>query len=144
MSPSTLQGGCLCGAFRWESDAAPLITRTCWCRDCQYLASGNGAVNMIMRRDGVRTAGETAHYSTRADSGNLMTRHFCPRCGTPLYVTTDARPNFMAVRVGTLDDPDAVTPVMNIWAASAPKWAPMDRSLECVAGQPPPPALAKA
>ena len=30
-----IAGGCLCGAVRYESDAAPEWTAICYCRDCQ-------------------------------------------------------------------------------------------------------------
>ena len=134
-----LQGGCLCQAVRWQATAAPLVTRHCWCRDCQYIGAGSGTVNMMMRRDQVSLSGATGSYASRADSGNTIERHFCASCGTPVYALAQARPQLMVIRVGTLDDPNAVAPAMTIWTASAPRWAAMDSSLGCVAGQPPPP-----
>jgi hypothetical protein len=54
-------------------------------------------------------------------------------------VTSERRPHITAVRVGTLDDPDAVKPLATIWVAMAPAWAPIDPALPRVDGQPPPP-----
>jgi len=133
-----LQGGCMCKAVRWQSTAPPLVTRSCWCRDCQYLGAGSGTVNMLMHRDGFGVSGPTSCYASPADSGNTIERHFCPTCGTQVYALSAARPGFVVVRVGTLDDPNAVTPTMNIWTASAPYWAAMDMELTCVERQPPP------
>lgn len=41
------------------------------------------------------------------------------------------------VRLGTLDEPSAVTPTANIWTASAPGWACINRALEQFEGAPP-------
>jgi len=135
-----LQGGCMCRSVRWQSESSPLATRSCWCRDCQYLGAGSGTVNMLMKRDGFTITGVTNSYSSPADSGNVPERHFCPVCGTPVYAVSAARPGFVVVRVGTLDEPNAITPTMNIWTKSAPHWAAMDMELTCVERQPPPPA----
>ena len=40
-----ITGGCLCKAVRYKVTAAPIATRMCWCRVCQYLAAGNATVN---------------------------------------------------------------------------------------------------
>ena len=45
----TITGRCLCGEIRWESSAPPIVTRVCWCRDCQYLGAGSGTVNACFR-----------------------------------------------------------------------------------------------
>ncbi len=80
-----ITGGCLCGSVRYEASAAPLITRFCWCRVCQYLATGNAAVSACLRSDAVSVTGETRDFASVADSGARMHRRFCPTCGTQLF-----------------------------------------------------------
>jgi hypothetical protein len=132
-------GGCLCGAVRFRSTAPPLTTRYCWCRDCQYFAAGNATVNCVFPRECVTIDGETRAYESRAASGNLMRRHFCPTCGTPLFSLAESRPGWVIVRAGVLDDPNRAEPAGSIWVASAPRWACVDPDLEQVPGQPSPP-----
>jgi hypothetical protein len=134
----SIHGGCLCKAVRYVSTAAPNITRVCWCRDCQYLASGSGTVNVFFPSATLTVTGTTNTYTSVADSGNVMRRRFCPSCGTPLFTAADSRPNIIGVRAGTLDDPNVVQPAMTIWTASAPRWACIADSIPSVTQQPPP------
>jgi len=134
-----IAGGCLCGAVRFRSTAAPLATRYCWCRDCQHFAAGNASVNVIFPSEAVTVEGETAAYESLADSGNRMRRRFCPKCGSPLFSQSEARPHWIIVRAGALDDPNLAEPSGSIWVASAPRWACVDPDLPQVARQPAPP-----
>ena len=136
----TLTGGCLCGAVRWQSAEAPITTRACWCRDCQYLGAGSGTVGACFRTASFSVTGTTSDYASVADSGNRMHRRFCPRCGTPLFSEAEARPHLIFVRVGTFDDPELARPSMTIWTASAPTWACIDAATPRTEGQPPPAA----
>lgn len=131
-------GGCLCGAVRYQITAAPIITRMCWCRDCQYWAAGNATVNVCFPSDAIVIKGELRDYSSTADSGNVMHRRFCPVCGTQMFSESDARPHLIFVRAGTLDDPHIAQPAANIWASSAPAWACMNENLPKFDRQPPP------
>lgn len=131
-------GRCLCGSVSFKLTAEPVATRICWCRDCLHLA-GNGTVNMLVPTEALAVAGVVSGYASRADSGNEVTRQFCPRCGTHLFAMSSARPQFRVVRVGNLDDPSSVQPSVNIWSTSAPAWACMDPALERVDRQAPPP-----
>jgi hypothetical protein len=135
-------GRCLCGDVHYRISAEPVVTRICWCRDCQRMAA-NGTVNMVVPTTAVEVSGATSEFTVKADSGNDVHRRFCPRCGSHLFAQSSARLQFTVVRVGTLDDPSSVTPVMNMWAGSAPAWACLDAGLERVEHQPGPPQGAK-
>lgn len=131
-------GRCLCGAVSFKLASEPLASRICWCRDCQHLAA-NGSVNLFVAADGLTISGALSEHTKAADSGNQVTRQFCPSCGTHLFAFSSARPRFRVLRAGNLDDPSSIHPSMNIWAESAPAWACLDPSLERVAQQPLPP-----
>lgn len=135
-----ITGGCLCGAVRYRSVAAPITTRTCWCRLCQYIGAGSATVNACFPSDAVTIEGEVKDYRSIADSGNVMHRRFCPSCGTHLFSAAEARPHLIFVRVGTLDEPELAKPAATIWTASAPSWACLDAGLPRYEGQAPPAA----
>jgi hypothetical protein len=136
----TITGRCLCGAIRWESAEPPIVTRVCWCRECQFIGAGSGTVNACFRTAGFTVTGNTSDYRSVADSGNRMHRRFCPSCGTPLFSEAEARPHLIFVRVGTFDDPNLAQPAVTIWTSSAPNWARIDETLPRVEKQPPPAA----
>lgn len=138
-----IEGGCLCGAVRYQATAEPIMTRNCWCRVCQYFASGNATVNVVFPKDAVTVTGELKDYASTADSGNKMHRRFCPNCGTQVFSESEARPQLIIIRAGTLDDPEIAKASGVIWTASAPSWGYIDPKLPQFEGQPPAPAPAK-
>jgi len=135
-----ITGGCLCRAVRYSFSAAPLVTRVCWCRVCQYIGAGSGTVNVCFPSAALRVTGELRDFSLVADSGNVIHRRFCPACGTHVFSAAEARPHLIFARAGTLDDPEVAQPAMTIWTSAAPSWACFDEQLPQVARQPPPAA----
>lgn len=129
--------GCLCGAVRIAIKGDPLRVRTCWCRDCQYWGAGNGTTNALHRIDDLEISGPVTWYVSVADSGNQLRRGFCGACGTPLF-TGPVSGEFLGIRAGAFDDPNAVRPTEVIWTASAPAWAVFDPALPRSERQPPP------
>ncbi len=134
----TIEGGCLCKSVRYRITAEPLTMRLCWCRDCQYLAAGNATANVVFPIEAVTITGALSDFISVADSGNVMHRKFCPECGTPMFSQAEVRPHVIIVRAGTLDDPEQVRPVANIWTESAPGWACLHQDLPHFPRQPPP------
>ena len=59
----TITGRCLCGAVRWESSEPPVVTRVCWCRDCQYIGAGSGTVNACFRTAAFTVIGQDQRLS---------------------------------------------------------------------------------
>jgi hypothetical protein len=134
----SFSGGCLCGAVRYDISAHPITTRVCWCLVCQKIAAGNATINVCFQSASVRIEGELRDYVSTADSGNTMHRRFCSACGTHVFSGSEARPQLVFVRSGTLDDRSIVKPASTIWVSRAPPWSWIDRSLPTFDRQPPP------
>lgn len=135
----TYQGQCACGAVRATIEAEPVAVRQCWCTDCQQISGGGATHNAIFPAEKVELTGQIASHGHTADSGNTLTKYFCPACGTPVYATSSARLQFRTMRLGFLDRGHGLKPAAAIWTDSAPAWAVIDPALERFAGQPPAP-----
>lgn len=135
----TYSGSCLCGAVTLAIAGEAAGTRQCWCRQCQQLASGGPTHNAIFNSEEVAITGPLAASTWQAASGNTLTFHFCPSCGTQVYAQSSARPHLKTVRLGMIDEPHGLKPQMVIWTDDAPAWALIDPSLERWPQQPPPP-----
>ena len=132
-------GRCACGAVTLQIAARAIATRQCWCRQCQTLATGSAATNAMFPADAVHIDGTLAHSTWTAASGNTLTFHFCPGCGTQVYAQSSARPHIRTVRFGVIDQPHDLAPQAIIWTADAPPWAVFDPALDRFVRQPPPP-----
>jgi hypothetical protein len=130
-------GSCLCGEIRFRVKGSPVVSRLCWCRDCQHIA-GNGTANVVFPTDVIEIQGTPAEYTSLADSGNHVRRRFCSKCGCHLFADNTGRLGLTVVRLGTLDDPSSITPEANIWVSSAPRWACISTALASFERQPQP------
>jgi len=120
-------GHCFCGQVQYSIDAEPVGARMCWCRDCQYIASGSATVNALFPDEAVTFTGEITTIVKTADSGNTVERGFCPECGSQIYSrTTEPKGLPIRIRAGTLDNPGLIAPLAAIWVDSAPGWVAFD------------------
>ena len=99
-----LQGGCYCGAVRYESKGDPIFKGQCHCRECQYISGGGPNVTMGMPEASFQyTKGEPKAFR-RSDLDAPVTREFCGDCGTHLLSRVPGMPAVL-LKVGTLDEP---------------------------------------
>lgn len=118
----TITGGCLCGAVRYSCTAEPAMAGHCHCEDCRR-SSGSGHSSHLMAPEAsVTLTGETKGYERAADSGNVVTRFFCPTCGAALFSRNAAMPGMMFLRASTLDDLELFIPQMHVYASRAASW----------------------
>ncbi|MDO8348449.1 MAG: GFA family protein [Rugosibacter sp.] len=133
-----IHGQCLCGAIRYTSAAAPLMTATCHCKHCQrQTGTAFSIVVAVPKGSLVFETGQPATYQDVGDSGLPVFRHFCANCGSPIVTEVDAMPTMDFLKAGTLDDTSWLKPQMNIWCTSAQPWVKMDESIPCIPGNPP-------
>jgi len=115
-----LSGGCFCGAVRYRAGAEPLYEPTvCHCRSCQRAAGAHAVAWLTVPVTAlVYEKGTPATF----DSSPGVKRTFCASCGSPLTYWNEKRAREIDITVCTLDDPNAVSPVDQIWTEDAPHW----------------------
>lgn len=103
-------GRCLCGAVNYRIASAPVRMAQCHCRDCQR-ASGTGHTSQaFFKLADFEAQGKTASFAVTAESGNVVTRYFCPTCGSRVWNENTGRPGIVVVPVGCLDNSDWYAP----------------------------------
>jgi hypothetical protein len=123
-------GGCLCSAVRYELSGRIQMDLSCYCRECQYISGGGPSHTIIMLSKDVRiTQGEPKEFWTVSAKGRRVARIFCEKCGTPLFARNERLPQYLAVKVGSLDDPSVFEPQANIWIKSAQPWHHLDAAI---------------
>ncbi len=121
-----VEGGCSCGAVRYQLKASPLSVNNCHCKDCQRYSGAAWSMSMIVKDEDFQVlAGETERYDRTADSGNVIAMHFCAKCHNWLWNVPPAG-GIKVVRAGSLDDLDWAAPVGNIWTDSKAAWVQLD------------------
>ncbi len=100
-------GGCQCGAIRYRIDCELGDASICHCRMCQKAFGSWGAALVSVPVLGFTwTRGAPGIFR----SSSIVSRGFCPACGTPLFMQEDGDSN-MELAIGTLDDPAAIPPL---------------------------------
>lgn len=131
-------GSCVCGAVTYTVNSEPLGTGQCHCKDCQR-ASGTGHMSLaFFPADKVTIQGKTSEYASTADSGNINTRSFCPKCGGRLFGRNSARAGIIAVAVGSADDNSWFKPQRIVYCKDQPDWDLMETDVARFDMMPPP------
>ncbi|MDB6162594.1 MAG: hypothetical protein JWL98_26 [Xanthomonadaceae bacterium] len=126
MSTST-NGGCLCGAVRYQATADTLARTLCHCRSCRLASGGPSLAWAVFPSDAFSfTTGTPATFA----SSPGVTRTFCDRCGTALTWQQSSRMESIDVTTATLDNPDAFAPTREIWVEHKLAWEALNPSLE--------------
>ena len=114
------QGGCHCGAVRYEVSGEPQHVALCHCTDCRTSA-GAPMVAWAAFAEGefALLQGELTTYNS---SGTAM-RSFCPKCGTGIaYRNEEFLPGIVDIQAATLDNPDALPAGAHIQTAERIGW----------------------
>ena len=86
--------------------------------------------------DAIQITGEVKFYDAPADSGNIVSRAFCPNCGSAIYTTNSSMAGMTFVRASSLDTPEVFQPQVIVYAKRAPSWDIMDSDLPAFPGMP--------
>ena len=122
--PVDLDGGCLCGDVRYRTSGQPRLVCICHCTSCRRASGGAVVPWASFPQAAVRIVKGT--MVTHGSSPGV-TRGHCGRCGTSLTYQRSAHE--VDITLASLDNPDALTPVMHIWTEDDPAWLVMNDGL---------------
>jgi len=121
-------GKCLCGAVEIaiKGDISDIIH--CHCSLCRKNSGTAFATNGFIN---------SADFKIISGEDNLTTfsfkpgrnRHFCTRCGSPVYSSNDQDPERYRIRLGILDSDIAEKPIAHNFVSSKANWEDLDVEL---------------
>lgn len=121
-------GSCLCGSVTYQLSAAPQMTGTCFCVDCRKSSGTSHCTHCIVPEEALQLQGNLKFFDKPADSGNIVSRGFCPDCGSAVYSRNSGMPGLVFIRASSLEDMNLVSPSLTVYASRAPEWAAIDTS----------------
>lgn len=121
---AAIEGGCTCGAVRYRLASAPIVVHCCHCRWCQRETGSAFVINAMIESDRVELLQgepETVPVPSQSGKGQRIVR--CPSCKVALWSHyPGGGDEIRFVRVGTLDDPDALPPEIHVYTDSKQRW----------------------
>jgi len=122
-----LKGSCHCGAVRFSLESeTPYPYLHCYCSICRKTAGGGGyAINIMGKADTFRKRGRTRIYRATRGGGE---RHFCPACGSALWVWDKHWPDWIYPFASAIDSRlPAPKERQHILLDSKANWVPVPR-----------------
>ena len=116
----TRRAACSCGQLHLTIEGEPSRISMCHCLECQRRTGAVISNQARFRREQVTFAGKAAAWMRTAESGNALTFHFCPTCGSTVYWEGEGFPGYVAVAIGSFADPNfpaPTTPPLGLLAA---------------------------
>ncbi|RWA07599.1 hypothetical protein EKO27_g7506 [Xylaria grammica] len=127
---STRTGSCLCGSIKVAIKGAPVSTNICHCTSCQKSTGAAFASLAAFRASEIiYTESEPSilktYDDTSSESGRLVKRKFCGRCGSPVGGSREGFEEFSIVPIGILEgDKSDLKPPVELFHKSKIDWIP--------------------
>src|SRR5215831_3269631 len=113
----TRNATCSCGQLHLVIEGEASRISMCHCLECQRRTGAVISNQARFRREQVTFTGKAMVWKRTAESGNALTFHFCPTCGSTVYWESEGFPGYVAVAIGNFADPNFPAPTMGLLAA---------------------------
>ena len=121
-------GQCLCGAVKIAIHGAIRDIIHCHCSLCRKASGTAYATNgFVVRAEFNVITGQELLNSFSLKQGRQ--RHFCCRCGSPVYSSSEADPHRIRIRLGILDSDISERPISHNFVSSKANWDDLDADL---------------
>ena len=123
-------GRCLCGDITFSVKGEPVRQGHCHCQDCKKATGASFATIAFYKEEQfIIESGNPQIFQHQADSGNMMTKEFCSRCGSTVFGSNSGRPGVKSIYIGSLEDAKHIDPKFNVWTCRQLPFSMIDESL---------------
>jgi hypothetical protein len=101
----------------------------CHCRDCQHITGGGHTPVVYVPSQTFKfTRGALRYFYTDSEAmgPHMHKRGYCPECGSRVTGGEGPHAPGVGITAGTLDDPGAFKPTIDMWVCDAQPWDLMD------------------
>lgn len=114
---------CRCGQLRAVVEGEPVRVSVCHCLDCKKRSGSAFAVQARWPAERVAIEGRSSAFAHAGDSGNRITFHFCPECGSDVHYEISGKfDGLVAIPLGAFDDPWFAAPQFSVWEERKHDW----------------------
>jgi hypothetical protein len=120
---TTRTASCRCGQLRTSATGDPVRVSVCHCLDCKKRTGSAFSAQARWPAGQVEIEGQSKTWLQLADSGNRITHHFCPECGSTMHYTIEGKfDGLVAIPLGAFDDPYFAAPRFSVWEERKHGW----------------------
>ena len=120
---TTRTATCRCGQLSATCTGEPVRVSVCHCLDCQKRSGSAFSAQARWPAEQVVVAGASKTFVHTADSGNTITHHFCPDCGSTVHYRIDGKfDGLIAIPIGAFADPAFPAPRFSVWEERKHDW----------------------
>ncbi|MEI9989284.1 MAG: GFA family protein [Rhizomicrobium sp.] len=121
---------CSCGQLRVACEGDPVRVSVCHCLECQKRTGAPFGAQARWPTARTTIEGRATRYVRIADSGNTLSFHFCPDCGSTVYYGLDHVPDVVAVALGNFADPTFPAPSFSVYEERKHAWIDIPGDVE--------------
>lgn len=119
---ATLTGKCLCGAVTYAAQGKPVVVAQCHCDECRRLSGTGHTIGAMYPVASVSISGPTAQFQYASSKESVVTRVFCPSCGSPILGKNTRSPEHLTLSLGTMDDAESLKVEVVIFDRDKQHW----------------------
>lgn len=124
------QASCCCGQLGLTYDGEITRTSLCHCLECQKRTGSVFGVQTRLDRSQVQLYGESSIFQRKGDEGtDIISFHFCPKCGSTVYYEAAWLNGAIAVPVGAFADPSLPTPFRQVYGNRKHHWVNLPETI---------------